>query len=658
MGCLLLQKATKMSADADVAAPPLQKAIKMSADADAVNLDEIDSFFNGLDASMLGDDGFQPQRPPQPPAPHMSSFQVTLDDGEERKPAAASGYGSTKRGSIFEPENSNGGSGSSEGIGSENEIISRLMSQLTMKDLRIASLATENESLRSELSECSRSLAASPSTSSSSGSPRNSRGGGNSGSGSLVSTPTVEKPQSRSSSGFSGSKTRINARLHSLGFDASSKTVESMLSDLMLDGQGGITASTSLDPLDPLLALGNASAARFDATQSMSEMALVGSTNLLLTEQQKEHVEERRNAEMKARLAGRTPFYSSPARRERKDDAEDGEGGEGEGDPPCEDDTGGRGARNSNSSTDSEETRLFRDTESTPENKAKADQPNTEMSYQEFLDRLMQSECEVLVGVIRRFLASVLGPSCDGVTPPGPTAKVDYIFYGTEHLARRCADFFSAMHEHFLAHPSWRIESEERLLSAGDCLEKYVMSRIAALAFHSTEVTKEDEQLSRRMQLLRFLRPEALEIQSEQHNELIWALARDELRKINSYKTPGEKIACVVKCASVIFRSLSMSQIKTGADQDGGCGGADDFLPIFIWVVLRSNVPKLFSNVEYIQAFHSPRRLMGRSGYCFVNLSSALNFIMNLDADSVSGMDADEFHRCLKEEERFLNGGF
>jgi len=202
----------------------------------------------------------------------------------------------------------------------------------------------------------------------------------------------------------------------------------------------------------------------------------------------------------------------------------------------------------------------------------------------------------------------------------------------------------------------WRDESEDRILSARDCLERHVMTRIAEYAFKSVDRSAEDEALSRRMRLLEFLRPEVLDIKPELQNEMIWTVARDELKKINSYKTPGEKIACVVKCATVIFRSISLVSIQSGGEGESACG-ADDFLPVFIWVVLRCHVPKLYSNCEYIQAFHNPARLMGKSGYCFVNLLSALEFVSTLDADSVS-MPARDFEQLYEQATRELNGGF
>lgn len=110
------------------------------------------------------------------------------------------------------------------------------------------------------------------------------------------------------------------------------------------------------------------------------------------------------------------------------------------------------------------------------------------------------------------------------------------------------------------------------------------------------------------------------------NNDIVWALARDELRKINSYRTPGEKIDCVVRCAAVIFRTLNLARAKSGDSP----AGADDFLPIFIYVVMHSQVPQLVSNCEYIQCFHNPDNLRSKAGYCFVNLRHVKLNMINL----------------------------
>jgi len=303
-----------------------------------------------------------------------------------------------------------------------------------------------------------------------------------------------------------------------------------------------------------------------------------------------------------------------------------------------------------------------------------------------------------LVDITREFLFSILGPNGDTTPPESRYSKLDYTFYGVYKLDVRCRSFFDQMQEMFLKYPEFQNETEERILCARDCLEQYVLYRIAEFAFKSTLDKEADEHLLHRMKVLSFLRPETLDIKSDLFDETLLAIAGDELRKINAYRTPGDKVACVVKCASVIFRSLSLSKTKNIADlhqnqsdnqsaaasrketpsgtatagaggeaekqkqddsrsADSSIAGADDFLPLFIWVVMRSHIPRLCSNCEYIQTFLNPARLMGKSGYCLINLRSAIEFVNSVDGDQLN-IDAKEFEDRLADAERELNGGF
>ncbi len=278
-----------------------------------------------------------------------------------------------------------------------------------------------------------------------------------------------------------------------------------------------------------------------------------------------------------------------------------------------------------------------------------------EIPYEEFIVKIALPECHEIVDLTRKFISSVLGPNGD-LTPPAKNAKIDYIFYGTAHLSRRFNDFLDHARMLFSKLPSWKNETEERVMSARDNLERYIMNRIAEVAFNTVQVPDQDNLLATRMKLLSFIGPEALEIKESLRNDMVLALARDELRKMNSYRTPSEKVECIVKCAAVIFSSLNLARGKDGKNDDQ-IAGADDFLPMFIYVVLKSDVPKLASNCEFISSFHNPSRLLSKNGYCFVNLQSAIEFILNVDSDSVK-MDALEFERKLAENQRQLNGGF
>ena len=79
-----------------------------------------------------------------------------------------------------------------------------------------------------------------------------------------------------------------------------------------------------------------------------------------------------------------------------------------------------------------------------------------------------------------------------------------------------------------------------------------------------------------------------------------------ELIKINHYKAPRDKLICILNSCKVIFGSTSRSNVilqlltvisglirHLHKDE-----GADSFVPILIFVVLKANPQHLLSNVE------------------------------------------------------------
>lgn len=126
----------------------------------------------------------------------------------------------------------------------------------------------------------------------------------------------------------------------------------------------------------------------------------------------------------------------------------------------------------------------------------------TELTYAEFLERVSLPASRDILGSIRTFVGSILGPRGDG-TPPRISDHVDYEFYGHHEFRRRCEQFFERMDETLLHHPAWCHASESTLLKARDGIEKYVMDKLADIAFNQlTECQQwkqEDERLLRRM---------------------------------------------------------------------------------------------------------------------------------------------------------------
>ncbi|KAI9310654.1 hypothetical protein BX666DRAFT_2005830 [Dichotomocladium elegans] len=137
----------------------------------------------------------------------------------------------------------------------------------------------------------------------------------------------------------------------------------------------------------------------------------------------------------------------------------------------------------------------------------------------------------------------------------------------------------------------WRNASDQEFENAKEGMEKLVMNRLYYATFtpSTTDDKERDEILHQKISIFRWIRAEHLDIHDTVDNEHFLVFAESELLKINNYKAPRDKLICILNCCKVIFGLIRHVD---------GEGGADKFLPILIYVILRANPPKLVSNVQ------------------------------------------------------------
>ncbi|KAF9988545.1 hypothetical protein BGZ75_009208 [Mortierella antarctica] len=186
----------------------------------------------------------------------------------------------------------------------------------------------------------------------------------------------------------------------------------------------------------------------------------------------------------------------------------------------------------------------------------------------------------------------------------------------------------------------WKNATDQEFENVKEGMEKLVMNRLFACTFSpsTTDDAERDEVLSQKIRIFRWIKEEHLDIPHSPHNEAYLNNAQAELKKINSYKAPRDKVICILNCCKFIFTLIRRSE--------GNSKGADTFLPILIYVVLRSNPPNLVSNVQYISRFRNPDKLQAEAGYYLASLMGAISFIENLEASSLS-ISLEEFDQQI-----------
>ncbi|CAO2597815.1 GTPase-activating protein and VPS9 domain-containing protein 1 [Lemmus lemmus] len=174
----------------------------------------------------------------------------------------------------------------------------------------------------------------------------------------------------------------------------------------------------------------------------------------------------------------------------------------------------------------------------------------------------------------------------------------------------------------------WQNASEEQLQDAQLAIERSVMNRIFKLAFYPNQDGDilRDQVLHEHIQRLSKVvtaNHKALQIPEVYLREAPWPSAQSEIRTISAYKTPRDKVQCILRMCSTIMNLLSL------ANEDS-VPGADDFVPVLVFVLIKANPPCLLSTVQYISSFYASC-LSGEESYWWMQFTAAVEFIKTID---------------------------
>ncbi|KAH6915834.1 guanine nucleotide exchange factor Vps9 [Coprinopsis sp. MPI-PUGE-AT-0042] len=198
----------------------------------------------------------------------------------------------------------------------------------------------------------------------------------------------------------------------------------------------------------------------------------------------------------------------------------------------------------------------------------------------------------------------------------------------------------------------WRNASDAEFDNAMEGMEKLVMNRLYDFTFTpqlakstpprpiTTDDLEKDKILAQRIALFGWIEEKHLDIPEGEGSKGFLMFAQQELLKINHYKAPRDKLICILNCCKVIFGLIRHLKEEEGADT---------FVPILIYVVLKANPEHLLSNVEFISRFRNPSKLQSEAGYYLSSLMGAVSFIETMDHASLSNIDKDDFERNVEE---------
>ena len=244
------------------------------------------------------------------------------------------------------------------------------------------------------------------------------------------------------------------------------------------------------------------------------------------------------------------------------------------------------------------------------------------LTYRDFLDKLRQPAATDVVNAMKNFIENFLKKAQQP----------------EQH--HRVRHFLDQMEDMIQKHVLWEGCTEDEMENAREGLEKLLMTRIHSRAFKpDASYGERDVEIQRRFVALQFINLDHLDIAPNLHNDVSHLLAQKELQKINHYKAPRDKMVCILNCCKVISNLLTHAR-------EGQPYGADEFLPLLIYITLKANPEDIHSNIEYIQSYRHPSKLAAEPGYFFTQLVSAVHFLETMQSNSLS-IDPNEFERHI-----------
>jgi len=259
---------------------------------------------------------------------------------------------------------------------------------------------------------------------------------------------------------------------------------------------------------------------------------------------------------------------------------------------------------------------------------AQSAKPNS--SYQAFLTKLNDPQAASLLRAMKLFVRNALAAT----ESANRSLSID-------ELAEAVQAFFQQTEADIAGHPLWAGCDAAELQRACDSVEKFVMTKLHDRVFAAEPVeAQEDEAVHRWMQRLRFLTVDHFAISPEFQALAPWTFAQQELVKIATYRTPRDKLVCILNCCKRINSALSHSST--------GTHGADEFFPVLLYVTLQASPLGLHASLQYIVRFRHSSGLVSEAAYYLTHMQSALSFLSNVQPEQLS-IDSASYEQGLAE---------
>uniref|UniRef100_UPI00398EFF45 ras and Rab interactor 3 n=1 Tax=Pristiophorus japonicus TaxID=55135 RepID=UPI00398EFF45 len=120
---------------------------------------------------------------------------------------------------------------------------------------------------------------------------------------------------------------------------------------------------------------------------------------------------------------------------------------------------------------------------------------------------------------------------------------------------------------------------------------------------------------------------------------------QQKLSTMHQAYSPDKKVTCLLKACKLIYDSMSVGNTAKSY-------GADDFLPVLMYVLARSNLTSLLLDVEYMMELLDPSLHLGEGYYYLTTTYGALEHIKHYDKQTVTRQLSHEIQDSIHQWQR------
>jgi len=177
--------------------------------------------------------------------------------------------------------------------------------------------------------------------------------------------------------------------------------------------------------------------------------------------------------------------------------------------------------------------------------------------------------------------------------------------------------------------PVWKTLPPNHFALAKEDMERSIFTRLYPVIYIKREFQQRDSEVLEHIAKIRnVLKPIYLNLDDSLVENQSIHTAMKELHKVDSFKSPMDKVNCVYNASRIVSYVLSSGS--------GGAVASDDFLPLFIYVVMKTELHGPCSTIEFVERYIDPEEKFGEAYCFFTHFIGAITYLKNQKPELVA----------------------